>query len=349
VRARTLGTHADAMRWPGQTARHSSPSVMQHMQGCMFSVEAGHACASGITADGRPAPAGAPPAAGAPGAGRAPSATAEVGAEFKVLMWPGRLHFSHSLVDDAPPPAGSRARLSVRPSTHACSSGWHASAGPSCRCLPPRAAEAARSAAAPSQACLLGRGHVRRAFVRGHPAVPAGGLRRGRGAQVTVWFPAQFAELRRLCLAGGGGGGPVGGPRTRRPRREAAFAASLSRCHAWAARGGKSKSYFAKARAPRGAIIGYGYRAGLQPSACPARGRVLRARLHVFSAVTPGGGSCSAPSCVPRRSWCAAPKFGPTCAVHACQGSGNACPGPKHPADTQRSLPGPHGGWQPLR
>lgn len=127
--------------------------------------------------------------------------------------------------------------------------------------------------------------------------MPAGGLRRGRGAQVTVWFPAQFAELRRLCLAGGGG--------------EAAFAASLSRCHAWAARGGKSKSYFAKARAPRGAIIGYGYRAGLQPSACPARGRVLRARLHVFSAVTPGGGSCSAPSCVPRRSWCAAPNLAP--------------------------------------
>ena len=51
-------------------------------------------------------------------------------------------------------------------------------------------------------------------------------------AQVTIWFPAQFAELRRLCLADGGG--------------EAAFAASLSRCHAWAARGGKSKSYFAK-------------------------------------------------------------------------------------------------------
>jgi len=77
----------------------------------------GHARASGITADGRPAPAGAPPAHGAPGAARAPSATAEVGAEFKVLMWPGRLHFSHSLVDDAPAPAGSRARLSVRPST----------------------------------------------------------------------------------------------------------------------------------------------------------------------------------------------------------------------------------------
>ena len=69
--------------------------------------------------------------------------------------------------------------------------------------------------------------------------MPAGGLRRGRAAQVTVWFPAQFAELRRLCLAEGGG--------------EAAFAASLSRCHAWAARGGKSKSYFAKVPVARGA------------------------------------------------------------------------------------------------
>ena len=36
-------------------------------------------------------------------------------------------------------------------------------------------------------------------------------------AQVTVWFPAQFAELRRICLSACGG--------------EAAFCASLSRCH----------------------------------------------------------------------------------------------------------------------
>ena len=35
--------------------------------------------------------------------------------------------------------------------------------------------------------------------------------------QVTVWFPAQFAELRRICLSACGG--------------EAAFCASLSRCH----------------------------------------------------------------------------------------------------------------------
>lgn len=35
--------------------------------------------------------------------------------------------------------------------------------------------------------------------------------------QVTVWFPAQFAELRRICLRECGG--------------EAAFCASLSRCH----------------------------------------------------------------------------------------------------------------------
>ena len=35
--------------------------------------------------------------------------------------------------------------------------------------------------------------------------------------QVTVWFPAQFAELRRICLSKCGG--------------EAAFCASLSRCH----------------------------------------------------------------------------------------------------------------------
>ena len=35
--------------------------------------------------------------------------------------------------------------------------------------------------------------------------------------QVTVWFPAQFAELRRICLSECGG--------------EAAFCASLSRCH----------------------------------------------------------------------------------------------------------------------
>lgn len=61
-------------------------------------------------------------------------------------------------------------------------------------------------------------------------------------AQVTVWFPAQFAELRRLCLADGSG--------------EAAFAASLSRCHAWAARGGKSKSYFAKARSSAAMLVG---------------------------------------------------------------------------------------------
>ena len=36
-------------------------------------------------------------------------------------------------------------------------------------------------------------------------------------SQVTVWFPAQFAELRRICLSECGG--------------EAAFCASLSRCH----------------------------------------------------------------------------------------------------------------------
>ena len=35
--------------------------------------------------------------------------------------------------------------------------------------------------------------------------------------QVTVWFPAQFAELRRICLSACGG--------------VAAFCASLSRCH----------------------------------------------------------------------------------------------------------------------
>lgn len=54
-----------------------------------------------------------PPAPGA-GAAHAPGGLPDVGAEFKVLMWPGRLHFSHSLVDDAPAPAGARARLSVR-------------------------------------------------------------------------------------------------------------------------------------------------------------------------------------------------------------------------------------------
>jgi len=35
--------------------------------------------------------------------------------------------------------------------------------------------------------------------------------------QVMVWFPAQFAELRRICLKECGG--------------DAAFCASLSRCH----------------------------------------------------------------------------------------------------------------------
>lgn len=36
-------------------------------------------------------------------------------------------------------------------------------------------------------------------------------------SQISVWFPAQFAELRRMCLSHCGG--------------EAAFCASLSRCH----------------------------------------------------------------------------------------------------------------------
>lgn len=35
--------------------------------------------------------------------------------------------------------------------------------------------------------------------------------------QICAWFPAQFAELRRICLSQCGG--------------EAAFCASLSRCH----------------------------------------------------------------------------------------------------------------------
>ncbi len=38
--------------------------------------------------------------------------------------------------------------------------------------------------------------------------------------QIYVWFPAQFAELRRICLSQCGG--------------EAAFCASLSRCHRFA-------------------------------------------------------------------------------------------------------------------
>lgn len=63
----------------------------------------------------------APPAGEAPGAAmqRAPG-SGEVGAEFRILMWPGRLHFSHSLVDDAATPAGSSARLSVRTPAAQC-------------------------------------------------------------------------------------------------------------------------------------------------------------------------------------------------------------------------------------
>ncbi|BDA49325.1 probable 1-phosphatidylinositol-3-phosphate 5-kinase FAB1C [Coccomyxa sp. Obi] len=54
---------------------------------------------------------------------------------------------------------------------------------------------------------------------------------------ISVWFPAQFAELRRMCLSHCGG--------------EAAFCASLSRCHRWEPRGGKSNSFFAKTRDDR--------------------------------------------------------------------------------------------------
>lgn len=49
-------------------------------------------------------------------------------------------------------------------------------------------------------------------------------------AQVTAWFAPQFAELRRRVCVGG----------------EAAYLASLSRCRPWEARGGKTRSYFAK-------------------------------------------------------------------------------------------------------
>ena len=45
-----------------------------------------------------------------------------------------------------------------------------------------------------------------------------------------AWYAPQFAELRKRCCAGG----------------EEAFICSISRNRAWEARGGKTRSYFAK-------------------------------------------------------------------------------------------------------
>ena len=47
---------------------------------------------------------------------------------------------------------------------------------------------------------------------------------------MTAYYAPQFAELRRRCVVGG----------------EPAFLASISRCHKWAASGGKSAVYFAR-------------------------------------------------------------------------------------------------------
>ena len=66
--------------------------------------------------------------------------------------------------------------------------------------------------------CKLYGGRICMALVGADDSSEVGHLSGAAPAvQVTVWFPAQFAELRHICLSACGG--------------EAAFCASLSRCH----------------------------------------------------------------------------------------------------------------------